>query len=55
MDNPMTALISFPQVLGHEVVGTVDRVGPSVRSLRPGQRVVLTQSRAGGPGVLEGS
>ena len=21
LDNPMTALISFPQVLGHEVVG----------------------------------
>ena len=36
MDNPMTALISFPQVLGHEVVGTVERVGPGVRSRKPG-------------------
>ncbi len=41
MDNPMTALISFPQVLGHEVVGTIDRVGPGVRARRVGERVVL--------------
>ena len=31
-DNPMTAFISFPQVLGHEVVATVERVGPGVRT-----------------------
>ena len=41
LDNPMTALISFPQVLGHEVVATVERVGPAVRERRPGDRVVL--------------
>lgn len=40
-DNPMTAFISFPQVLGHEVVATVDRIGPEVADLAPGQRVVL--------------
>jgi threonine dehydrogenase-like Zn-dependent dehydrogenase len=40
-DNPMTAYISFPQVLGHEVVATVERVGPAVRARRPGERVVL--------------
>ena len=40
-DNPMTAVISFPQVLGHEVVGTVERVGASVRSRQLGDRVVL--------------
>jgi threonine dehydrogenase-like Zn-dependent dehydrogenase len=40
-DNPMTALISWPQVLGHEVVGTVERVGPGVRARRVGERVVL--------------
>ena len=40
-DNPMTAVISFPQVLGHEVVATVERVGPAVSRLRPGQRVLL--------------
>ena len=26
-DNPMTAVISFPHVLGHEVVGTVVEAG----------------------------
>lgn len=41
LDNPMTALISFPQVLGHEVVGTVEAVGPGARFRRPGERVVL--------------
>src|SRR5579884_3595039 len=41
MDNPMTAVISFPQVLGHEVVGTVERLGPGVRTRRVGERVVL--------------
>ena len=37
----MTALISFPQVLGHEVVGVVERVGPAVKTRRVGERVVL--------------
>jgi threonine dehydrogenase-like Zn-dependent dehydrogenase len=41
IDNPMTAMISFPQVLGHEVVGRVERVGPGVAGLRAGQRVLL--------------
>jgi len=41
IDNPMTSMISFPQVLGHEVVATVERVGPRVRDRRPGERVVL--------------
>jgi len=40
-DNPMTALISFPQVLGHEVVGTIESIGPGVTTLQVGQRVVL--------------
>ena len=40
-DNPMTAFISFPQVLGHEVVGVVDTLGPAVSGLDVGQRVVL--------------
>ncbi|MBW2229325.1 MAG: alcohol dehydrogenase catalytic domain-containing protein [Deltaproteobacteria bacterium] len=41
IDNPMTSMISFPQVLGHEVVGVVDSVGPAVRARRVGERVVL--------------
>ena len=40
-DNMMTAFISFPQVLGHEVVGTVGQVGSAVTAVEPGQRVVL--------------
>lgn len=40
-DNPMTALISFPQVLGHEVVADVVETGPAIHDLAPGQRVVL--------------
>src|SRR2546428_4508858 len=40
-DNPMTAMISWPQVLGHEVVGVIDEVGPGVAQRRIGERVVL--------------
>ncbi|TMA35694.1 MAG: zinc-binding dehydrogenase [Deltaproteobacteria bacterium] len=40
-DNPMTAMISWPQVLGHEVVGVIDEVGPGVTQRAIGQRVVL--------------
>jgi threonine dehydrogenase-like Zn-dependent dehydrogenase len=40
-DNPMTSVISFPQVLGHEVVGRIERVGPAVDASRIGQRVLL--------------
>src|SRR5947207_4051125 len=53
VDNPMMALISFPQVLGHEVVGTVDRVGPAVRSRRLGERVVLIPWLACAPRGIE--
>ena len=42
VDNPMTAVISWPQVLGHEVVGRVERVGPRVTAVKVGDRVVLT-------------
>jgi threonine dehydrogenase-like Zn-dependent dehydrogenase len=49
MDNPMTAIISFPQVLGHEVVGRITQVGPAVRSRRVGDRVVLNPWLSCGP------
>jgi threonine dehydrogenase-like Zn-dependent dehydrogenase len=39
-DNPMTALISWPQILGHEAVGIVDKVG-SHTTLKVGDRVAL--------------
>lgn len=41
LDNPMTAVISFPQVLGHEVVGVVERIGSAVTTRQVGDRVVL--------------
>ncbi|HKA15466.1 MAG TPA: zinc-binding dehydrogenase [Myxococcota bacterium] len=40
-DNPMTAMISWPQVLGHEVVGVIDEVGAGVERRSIGERVVL--------------
>jgi threonine dehydrogenase-like Zn-dependent dehydrogenase len=49
MDNPMTSVISFPQVLGHEVIGTVERVGPGVKHRRVGDRVVLNPWLSCGP------
>ena len=53
LDNAMTAIISFPQVLGHEVVGTIERVGPAVRTRRPGERVVLNPWLSCGPRGIE--
>jgi threonine dehydrogenase-like Zn-dependent dehydrogenase len=40
-DNPLTALVSFPHVLGHEAAGVIEQVGPAVRERRVGERVVL--------------
>jgi len=39
-DNPMTALISWPQILGHEAVGFIVKGGPK-SNLKVGERVVL--------------
>ncbi len=40
-DNPLTALVSMPHVLGHEGTGVVERIGPAVRRVAPGMRIVL--------------
>jgi threonine dehydrogenase-like Zn-dependent dehydrogenase len=40
-DNPLTAFISFPQVLGHEAVGVIEETGPDVKNRQVGERVVL--------------
>jgi threonine dehydrogenase-like Zn-dependent dehydrogenase len=48
-DSPMTAFISFPQVLGHEVVATVEDTGPEVEGYDIGQRVVLNPWLSCGP------
>lgn len=39
-DNPITALISWPQILGHEAVGYVENLGSNT-NLKVGDRVVL--------------
>jgi len=41
IDSPLAGVASFPQVMGHEVVGTVAAVGPAVQTRRVGDRVVL--------------
>lgn len=41
MSPATSALASTPFVPGHENVGTVEEVGPTVDGLRPGQRVVV--------------
>jgi threonine dehydrogenase-like Zn-dependent dehydrogenase len=38
-DNPITSLISFPHVMGHEMVGTVVDVGRAVTRVKRGDRV----------------
>lgn len=41
MDNPMASLLSFPHVLGHEMVGTVTDCGAEVVGVKPGDRVAV--------------
>jgi len=41
VDNPMTSMISWPQVLGHEVVAVVKDTGPAVTQRHVGERVLL--------------
>ncbi len=40
-DNPITAILSFPHVLGHESTGIVAEVGAAVTHVKPGDRVVI--------------
>ncbi|QQO10980.1 zinc-dependent alcohol dehydrogenase [Breznakiella homolactica] len=37
--NRKPEFISFPSRLGHEVAGTIDKVGKNIRGLKPGQKV----------------
>lgn len=48
-DNAMAGLCSFPQVMGHEVVGTVEALGPGAAGFDTGQRVVLNPWLSCGP------
>ena len=47
--NPMIDFVSFPQVLGHEVVAEVAALGPQAEGLDIGQRVVLNPWLSCGP------
>ena len=42
IDNPLSALVSAPHVMGHEVVGTVIETGASVKRVRKGDRVAVS-------------
>lgn len=41
-DNPIQSLISFPQIMGHEPVGIIDKVGSKVKNLLVGDRVAIS-------------
>ncbi len=47
--NPMLDFISLPQVLGHEVIATIDTLGPAASGLEVGDRVVLNPWLSCGP------
>lgn len=49
MDNPLSGLVSFPCIPGHEVVGVVERVGPAVTRVKVGERVALNPWLSCGP------
>ncbi|WP_394827707.1 zinc-binding dehydrogenase [Pendulispora albinea] len=42
LDNPLTAVISFPHVMGHEHVGVVAEVGRAVTKVKVGDRVACS-------------
>ncbi|HEY2368009.1 MAG TPA: alcohol dehydrogenase catalytic domain-containing protein, partial [Polyangiaceae bacterium] len=41
-DNPLSAVVSAPHVMGHEVVGTVVEVGKSVKAFKKDDRVAVS-------------
>jgi threonine dehydrogenase-like Zn-dependent dehydrogenase len=42
IDNPLSAVVSTPHVMGHEVVGTVIETGSTVTRVRKGDRVAVS-------------
>jgi threonine dehydrogenase-like Zn-dependent dehydrogenase len=41
-DNPLQSLISFPQTMGHEPVGIIEKIGPKVKKIKSGDRVAIS-------------
>jgi threonine dehydrogenase-like Zn-dependent dehydrogenase len=41
-DNPLSALVSAPHIMGHEVVGTVIETGAAVKRVKLGDRVAVS-------------
>lgn len=37
------AAATYPRIIGHEMVGRVEQVGPNVTSVKPGDRVIVNQ------------
>ena len=37
------AVVTYPRIIGHEMVGRVEAVGAGVRNLKPGDRVIVNQ------------
>ncbi|MGH3055497.1 MAG: alcohol dehydrogenase catalytic domain-containing protein, partial [Gaiellaceae bacterium] len=52
-DSPLTPFVSFPMVLGHEIVGSVVEVGAQVRRVQVGQRVVINPMLSCAPRGIE--
>jgi L-iditol 2-dehydrogenase len=52
-DSPLTPFVSFPMVMGHEIVGRVAEVGPAVHHVEVGQRVVVNPMLSCAPRGIE--
>ena len=37
------AAATYPRIIGHEMVGVVDEIGPDVKNLKKGDRVIINQ------------
>ncbi len=42
VDNPLRSFLSFPQIMGHEVVGEIAKAGKKVKNLKVGDRVAIS-------------
>src|SRR3989304_10024904 len=41
-DNPLRSFLTFPQTMGHELTGVVERTGPRGTRVKPGDRGALS-------------